>query len=481
MVLYPIDKPDYRDLALAPDLRDSILIFTLGDEGTSPFRFNPFEVVEGMLIKTHMSRLMRVFTAAFSLHDPLPMIYREALRQVYRQYGWDIAHDRGRSDGVYPIMSDFYQAINAVTALLKYGREMQDNIRQASVIRIGDLLENVGHVVNVRKSMPLATILRQPTLVELGRIGSSNDTALLMGFILLQFTAELERSNTRSQRSNRPHITVVEEAHRLMSDKQGSSETGSTSQSAASEDFSNILAEVRGYGAGIMIAEQIPTLLVKGAIGNTYTKIMHWLEDPPSFDLFSNVMNLNEAQRLYARSLTPGFAIVRNRYGRPVHISIPPFAQVTDAAGAATDDATIATFMRRQRQQFDITDVSVTSWEGGLEAQSASDPVPAFRQEVDPALAHLCSASDSTLVWKIPLEYIAKQVPHLNAAAKAHDWVQLRELCSQALHDHRIDSSAARIKCYLVRVASLPQGKGPNAGKTFYSLYDHYRQAIQHI
>ena len=83
LVLYPIDKPDYRDLRGIPGLGDRLLVFTLGDV-TSPFRFNPFEVPEGLLLKTHLSRLMRVFTAAFSLVDPLPMVYREALRQVYR-------------------------------------------------------------------------------------------------------------------------------------------------------------------------------------------------------------------------------------------------------------------------------------------------------------------------------------------------------------------------------------------------------------
>ena len=322
LVLYPLDKLDYRELLGFPRLADDLLVFTIGDARTSPFQFNPFEIPEGLLLKTHLSRLMRVFNAAFSLQDPLPMIYREALRKVYRSKGWDTLTGVGNPGREYPIMTDFYQAIKDITEGLQYGREVKDNVRQASVIRIADLLENAGHVINVRQSMNLATILNKPAIMEIGRVGSVQDTSLMMGFLLMRFAEEVER---HPRPADLPHITVVEEAHRLMSETTpGLTQAGDT-RGSSGEDFSNILAEVRGYGEGIIIAEQIPTLLVKGAIGNTYLKAMHWLEDQHSFDLLTNIMNMNSTQREYARSLTPGFAIVRSPYGRPVHIKVPEF------------------------------------------------------------------------------------------------------------------------------------------------------------
>ena len=215
MVLYPIDKTDYRELRHFGDLKENLLVFSLGDETTSPFRFNPFEVPEGMLLKTHLSRLMRVFSAAFSLMDPLPMIYRDALRRVYRNLGWNPVIDRGQPGRQYPVMSEFHSTIDEITNELNYGREVQDNVRQASVIRIGDLLENAGYVVNVRESMPISRIMQYPTVMEIGRVGSMADTALLMGFLLMRLAGEIER-NPRPR--HMPHITVVEEAHRLMSE-----------------------------------------------------------------------------------------------------------------------------------------------------------------------------------------------------------------------------------------------------------------------
>ncbi|MDZ4721838.1 MAG: hypothetical protein SH847_25540, partial [Roseiflexaceae bacterium] len=375
LVLYPIDKPDYRELRGFTGLADDLLVFTLGDESTSPFRFNPFEVPDGLLLKTHLSRLMRVFMAAFTLQDPLPMIYREALRRVYREKGWDTIRERGQQGREYPIMSDFYTAISTITDSLKYGREVQDNVRQASVIRIGDLLENAGYVVNVRQSMPMQIILNQPTVMEIGRVGSAQDTTLLMGFLLMRFAEEVER-NPRPL--DMPHITVVEEAHRLMAESGPTSAGTSDSRGAAGEDFSNILAEVRGFGEGVIIAEQIPTLLVKGAIGNTYLKLMHWLEDAPSFDLFSNVMNLNTEQREYARTLTPGFALARSPYGRPVHVKVPEFGDqegFSKQQSHSISDDQIRIFMHQQCERLSIADVPVVAWEGGLQA-STGQAVP---------------------------------------------------------------------------------------------------------
>jgi hypothetical protein len=270
-------------------------------------------------------------------------------------------------------MVDFYMAIREIADSLQYGQQVQDNVRQASVIRIGDLLENAGHVVNVQRSMPLQLILNHPTIMEIGRVGSVQDTALLMGFLLVRFAEEVER-NPRP--ANHPHITVIEEAHRLMAEV--SSSLGDDSRSAAGEDFSNILAEVRGHGEGIIIAEQIPTLLVKGAIGNTYFKLMHWLEDVPSFDLFGNIMNLNVQQREYARTLGPGFAIARSQYGRPVHIKVPEFGDQEGFVKVRAEDISdqkINEYMRRQREHLGIEDVPVIQWQASLSAeQNGSQP-----------------------------------------------------------------------------------------------------------
>jgi len=374
MVLYPVDKPDYRELKGIIDLEEDLLIYTVGDESTSPFRFNPFAVPDGILIKTHISRLMRIFESAFSLQDPLPMIYREALRKVYREAGWNVAVDRGSDAHQYPIMSEFYETIQEITNQLNYSGEVRDNVKQASVIRIGDLLENVGYTVNARKSMPFEKILNQPTIMELGRIGSTDDIALIMGFLLVCFTEAVE-INPRPLDS--PHITVIEEAHRLMAENPINSNLQGNSRHSSGEDFGNMLAEVRAYGEGIIIAEQIPTILVKGAIGNTFIKIMHWIEDAPSFELFSTITNLNKNQKEYARTLKPGFAIVRSVFGQPVHLKVPEFGdQIAFDKIKAKEihDKSICNFMIKQNHKFNFTITEPEGWSHFIDRDQKKDP-----------------------------------------------------------------------------------------------------------
>ncbi|MBG0787350.1 MAG: ATP-binding protein [Anaerolineaceae bacterium] len=354
LVIYPVDKKDYRELRGFDHLKDNLLVYTLGDETTSPFRFNPFSLPKGVLLKTHISRLMRIFQAAFSLQDPLPMIYRQALRKVYREKGWDIARDKGGDHNEYPIMMDYYNAIQDITEGLQYSGEVRDNVRQASVIRIGDLLENLGHTINVNESFAIGKILNQPTIMELGRIGSTEDISLVMGFLLICLAEEVE-INPRPK--DQPHVTVIEEAHRLMSRHSSASGVQGDVTSGTGEDFGNLLAEVRAYGEAIVIAEQIPTDLVKGAIGNTFIKVMHWLEDAPSFDLFSSITNLNENQRLYARTLKPGFAIVRSMYGQPVHVKVPEFGDqegFSPLDAIEFDDGFITQYMKRRNKQIGL-------------------------------------------------------------------------------------------------------------------------------
>lgn len=389
LVIYPIDKPDYRLLCADKNVQEDLLIFTLGDDTTSPFRFNPLEVPKGILVRTYISHLMRTFSAAFSMWDPLPAVYRASLRKMYEEAGFkDLRIAKGGDPGTSnPLLSRFYEllVITADEMTKDYGREAKGNIKQGSEIRIRDLLQNAGSVLNVREGIPWDIILKHPTVMEIGRVGSPEDSALIMGFLLMSLTSYLG-SRRMFDKSKQQHITLIEEAHRLMSSKGGSSNTFTGNpRSQASEDFANILAEVRGFNESILIAEQIPTELVSGAIGNTYFKVMHWLEERSSFELFSEVMNLNKQQREYARTLPTGQAIVRGINARPILVQIAnymdQFQNPDDTLVIDDTDQAVSSFMKRQGNKLNLTipypvesftqlvQVSTTS-------QSADQPVP---------------------------------------------------------------------------------------------------------
>lgn len=362
LVIYPIDKPDYRVLSADKNVRDDLLVFTLGDDTTSPFRFNPLHVPKGILVRTHISLLMRAFSAAFSMWDPLPAVYRAALRKLYKKSGYhDLQTAKGGDSGTSdPLLSAFYEELiqTAEEMTADYGKEAKGTIRQGSEIRIHDLLQTAGSVLNVQEGIPWDEILKHPTVMEIGRVGSTEDSALVMGFLLMSLTSHLASRRKTSDHSYQ-HVTLIEEAHRLMSSSGiGVSEFTGNPRAKASEDFANILAEVRGFNESILIAEQIPTELVSGAIGNTYIKIMHWLEEQRSFELFAEVMNLNQQQREYARTLDVGWAIVRGANARPILVKITDylnqFQNPDDSLVIDDTDEAIHTFMLNQVEKFKI-------------------------------------------------------------------------------------------------------------------------------
>lgn len=361
LVIYPIDKPDYRLLRADAKVSEQLFIFTLGDDTTSPFRFNPFHVPPGILVRTHMSLLMRAFSAAFSMWDPLPAVYRAALRRSFEIAGFgDLRTAKGGDPNTRsPLLSEFYDILLETSEQMtrSYGNEAKGNIRQGAEIRMRDLLQNAGHVLNVEDGAPWHQILQHPTVMEIGRVGSTEDTTLVMGFLLMSLTSYLA-SRRKYDMQPTQHITLIEEAHRLMSSKGSGGDSIGDPRAKASEDFANILAEVRGFNEGLLIAEQIPSELVSGAIGNTYVKIMHWLEEQHSFELFADIMNLNKQQRESARTLPTGHAILRSPHGRPVLVKVKDylneFQHEDDTSRLDDSDAAIQRFMAGQVERHDL-------------------------------------------------------------------------------------------------------------------------------
>lgn len=348
LVLYPIDKPDYRRLWLSKEVEPDLLYFTVGDSTTAPLRFNPFAVPDGVLLRTHLSHLLQVFTTAYQVDDPLPIIYREALRESYRRKGWDVDAGKG-GDNRPPTLGEFFTTMVDVADSLTraYGEEVRGNVKQASEIRIRDLLLNAGSTLNVSDPLPWDDLLYSPAVLELAHLGAEEDIALVMGLLLISLVGELTSRQRRTEATPLPsnlapaealafcrenhlspplHLTLIEEAHRLMPGSvQELGPRAALAQRGAAM-FDRLLAEVRGLNEGLIIAEQIPTLLVRGAIANTHLKLMHQLEDVESFRVFSQLLSLNERQETRARLLKPGEALSRSSQGRPVHVSIDEFS-----------------------------------------------------------------------------------------------------------------------------------------------------------
>jgi hypothetical protein len=112
---------------------------------------------------------------------------------------------------------------------------------------------------------------------------------------------------------------VLEEAHRLLRARpEGRASTH------AVELFAGLLAEIRAYGEGLVIAEQIPSKLVPDVVKNTALKVVHRLPAADDRELVGAAMNLDERQSRQVVSLAPGVAVAfADGMDRPVKVGVP--------------------------------------------------------------------------------------------------------------------------------------------------------------
>ena len=145
---------------------------------------------------------------------------------------------------------------------------------------------------------------------------SPEDKALLMGFILTRLSAVIKEEHKNNH--NFMHLTLIEEAHRLLS-KVEYGDSGS--KKAAVETFSDMLAEIRKYGEGLIIVDQIPNKLAPEVLKNTNTKIIHKILARDDKEAVGDTMLMDDKQKKYLSSLEVGNAIIfSENTDSPVHV-----------------------------------------------------------------------------------------------------------------------------------------------------------------
>lgn len=313
LVLEPA-KAEYRQLSGVPGLGDAVRIFSLGNETCSPFRLNPLEPVPGYPLQAHLDFLRSAFLAAIPMWEPLPRIVERSLHEVFRGRAYDgvapMAHP--------PTLEDLAAQIEPVVTKLGYDAKTRDNALGALRARLGSLLlGNKGRMLNCRQGIPMDVLLEKPTILELRWVTDEEECALLLALFLVRLYEYLTVQHIRlpaTHDAGQPlrHVTLFEEAHRLLSgapEKSRSTEDA-TASSKSLTVFANMLAEIRAYGEGLIIADQIPSKLISDVIKNTDLKIAHTVRAPDDRRTMAQAMSLNEPQEAYLGILPQGQAAV---------------------------------------------------------------------------------------------------------------------------------------------------------------------------
>lgn len=339
-VLDPTNAQEYRYLLAEESLRQTLVVYTVGDNLSLPFRFNPFAVPPSgpggsATVRAHVTRVLAAFKAASEFWDPLPAVFQDALRRVYEDAGWDMddTYETGKARGlVFPTFSAFAEAMQAEleqAVIPDYGpgTEAAGIILGATKARVGNILNHLGHVLNVDDDGKdfFQRLLRTPCIIELGALGSEDAISLVMSFLTAQIVGHTEYAYHAENGQPRPHLLCLEEAHVMLSDESSArsqSPHQGNARGKAAADLSRLFAEFRKFGCGLILLDQRVASLVGGPRDNAYFSLFFRTADPASFDHLARVTNLDPRQIEYARTqLDRGQAIVLDRHsGRPVLI-----------------------------------------------------------------------------------------------------------------------------------------------------------------
>jgi DNA helicase HerA-like ATPase len=280
--------------------------------GINPLEPAPDEEGRRFPLQAHADLVKALFSASFALREPLPQILSAALTRVYEDSGWDLALGETivpTANPGYPNLADLRRAAIRIVQEVGYSQRVTDDVLGFIGGRLASLrLGAAGRFLEGGHQLDFGQLLKTNAVLEIEDISDEGDQAFVMGSVLIRLTEHLRMANraTPGVHAGLRHLTVIEEAHRLLRRRLGEA----SGDGGAVELFAGLLAEIRAYGEGVIVAEQIPDRLVQDVIKNTAVKITHRLPVAGDRDAVGATMNMTAAQNQFLVTLKPGQAAV---------------------------------------------------------------------------------------------------------------------------------------------------------------------------
>jgi len=283
-------------------------------------------------LQTHADLVKALFTASFQAEEPFPQVLAAALLRVYEEAGWDLAlgePNRAGHDAAYPSLSGLQRAAERVVSGIGYSQRVTDDVLGFIRVRLASLRQGTtGRFLEGGHPLDFTRLMRKNVVLEIEDIGDDADKAFLMGSVLIRLVEHLRLTGRAAPGPGLRHLTVIEEAHRLLRRPEPGQGGSTRAAGHAVELFAGLLAEIRAYGEGLIIAEQIPARLVPDVIKNTAVKIVHRLPAADDREAVCATMNATPAQSRYLVTLPPGRAAVISD-----GMDFPVLIQVSDGTG----------------------------------------------------------------------------------------------------------------------------------------------------
>lgn len=320
-------KNEYRALVnKIPEL----VVFTPGKSSISPFVFNPFIPPKNVTLESYKPSLKTAFSAGVSMVTPLDKIFEEAIDNCYSDHRWLESYTSDDAGGVFNIQ-DFIKSFQNTFDEIGYTGDAR-NIGRAGVVRLKGLLRLFDNYY----SIPIEDLLSKPTIIELAAIENSDEKALLISIILISILSYV--NNNYLGQGNLKNIIMLEEAHVLF-DAVDKSQSETQPNSVAQNLLKRMLAEIRAYGIGLVIADQSPRKVTADVVALTDIKVCFRLVEKSDKQLIADSTNMDDSQVQRLARMRPGEAFLYfGKLNEPEEVLTPDYREKNNIAISISDD-----------------------------------------------------------------------------------------------------------------------------------------------
>ena len=321
-------KHEYRALVKSIP---SLQVFTPGKNSISPFVFNPFVPPKNVKLETYKSTLKTAFAAAVSMSTPLDKIFEETVNNCYSDFRWLDTYTSDNKGRIFNI-TDFIKCFGETFEEIGYTGDAQ-NIGRAGLVRLHSLV----NLFDNYYSIPIEDLLTKPTVIELAAIENSDQKALIISLLLLSILAYVN-SNYPGE-GNLRNVILLEEAHVLLDADTNAGEGEANPSAIAQGLLKRMLAEIRSYGVGIVIADQSPRKVTADVVALTDIKIAFRLVEAVDKQILANSTNMSNSQEQRLAKLKPGEAFLFfGRLDEPEEIKTDDYRRANNINITLSDD-----------------------------------------------------------------------------------------------------------------------------------------------
>lgn len=336
-------KNEYRALVQSiPDLQ----VFTPGKNFISPFVFNPFVPPTNVKLETYKSTLKTAFAAAVSMSTPLDKIFEESINNCYSDFRWLDTYTTADPGRIFNI-TDFIKCFQQTFDDIGYTGDAR-NIGRAGVVRLNSLVNLFDNYF----SIPIEDILQKPTIIELAAIENSDQKALIIALLLLSILAYVNANYVGE--GGLKNVILLEEAHVLLDAGSNGGEGEANPSAIAQGLVKRMLAEIRSYGVGIVIADQSPRKVSTDVVALTDMKMVFRLVERDDKQIIADSTNMTDTQLQRMSKLKPGEAFLFfNKLDEPEEVITPDYRLENNISITLSDEGirSLSTYWDSRQEQ----------------------------------------------------------------------------------------------------------------------------------